>query len=31
METFTVLTEKIPLTLKDLVLNNEKHLKTFIK
>lgn len=30
-ETFTILTEKVPLTLKDLVVSNEKHLKTFIK
>ncbi len=30
-ETFTILTEKVPLTLKDLIVSNEKHLKTFIK
>lgn len=30
-ETFTILTEKIPLTLKDLIIHTEKHLKTFIK
>lgn len=31
METFTIITEKIPLTIKDLILNTEKDLKAFIK
>ena len=30
-DTFTILTEKIPLTLDELLLNTEKDLKTFIK